>query len=119
MSRYFVRPLLDLTDVGAYVIGLRAEVALTPQLGLLGLHAAAGVTAPAEAQSLMDLAAAGQLSTLAGELTVAVHLSVKGQSRLGIASAIAVTSQVGRPEHKRGFTMRIGCWISRSIRRRA
>jgi hypothetical protein len=97
VSRYFTRPLLDLTDIGVYVIGLRAEVAPTPRLRHLGLHAVAGVTAPADAQSLMELAAAGQLTTLVSDVVEAVHLSVQGQSRLGIASTIAVTPQIGQP----------------------
>lgn len=95
VSRYFTRPLIDLTDIGTYVIGLRAEVVPTPRLLHLGLYAVAGVTAPADAPSLMELAAVGQLSTLVGDGIVAVHLSVQGQNRLGIASTIAVTNQVG------------------------
>ncbi len=38
VSRYFTRPLLDLTDIGVYTIGLRAEIAPTPRLCHLGLH---------------------------------------------------------------------------------
>jgi hypothetical protein len=92
MSRYFNRPLLDLTDIGIYVIGLRAEVAPTPRLRHLGLHTVAGVTAPADTQSLMELATAGELTTLEGDSIATVHLSVQGQNRLGITSTIAVTS---------------------------
>src|SRR5262249_17079433 len=106
LSRYFTQPLLDMTDIGVYVIGLRAEVAPTPRLLHLGLHAAAGVTAPADALTLMELAAAGQLCTLVDDVIVAVHLSIQGQSRLGIASTIAVTSQVGLPEHESGSLCR-------------
>lgn len=106
VSRYFTRPLIDLTDIGTYVIGLRAEVVPTPRLLHLGLHAVAGVTAPADAPSLMELAAAGQLSTLVGDVIVAVHLSVQGQNRLGIASTIAVTNQVGLPERQCGSLCR-------------
>lgn len=102
VSRYFTRPLLDLTDMGVYVVGLRAEVAPTPRLLHLGLHALAGVTVPADEQSLMELAEAGQLSTLLDDVLVAVRLSVQGQRRLGIASIIAVTSQVELPERQRG-----------------
>jgi hypothetical protein len=102
MSRYFTRPLLDLTDIGVYAIGLRAEVAPTPRLRHLGLHAVTGVTAPADGQSLMQLAAAGQLTTLVDNAIAAVHLSAQGQARLGVASTIAVAYPIGKPEYSCG-----------------
>jgi hypothetical protein len=102
VSRYFTRPLLDLTDMGVYVVGLRAEVTPTPRLLHLGLHALAGVTVPADEQSLMELAASEQLSTLVADVIVGVRLSVQGQRRLGIASTIAVSSQVELPERQCG-----------------
>jgi hypothetical protein len=102
VSRYFTRPLLDLTDMGVYVVGLRAEVAPTPRLLHLGLHALAGVTLPADEQSLMELAAAGQLSTLVADVIVGVGLSFQGQGRLGVASTIAVASHTDEPERPCG-----------------
>jgi hypothetical protein len=102
MSRYFTRPMLDLTDIGVYVIGLRAEVAPTPRLRHLGLHTEAGVTAPADGQSLMQLAAAGQLTTIVDDSLITVHLSYQGQVRFGVASTIAVANYTGVQEHPCG-----------------
>jgi hypothetical protein len=86
ISRYFTRPLLDLTDLGVYTIGLRAEVTPTPRLRHLGLHSTVGMLLPAENCSLLQLAAAGQLTTLEGDVAVAVRLSVQGHARLGLAA---------------------------------
>jgi uncharacterized membrane protein YgcG len=86
ISRYVSRPLLDLTDVGVYVVGLRAEVAPTTRLRHLGLHGPAGVTAPAEPQTLMRLAAAGRLTTLVGDVLTPVALSYQGHSQPGIVA---------------------------------
>lgn len=102
ISRYFTRPLLDLADIGVYVIGLRAEVTSTPRLRHLGLHTIAGVTAPADGESLIGLAASGQLTTIADNAIATVHLSFQGQSRLGVAPTIAVASHTGEPEHSCG-----------------
>jgi hypothetical protein len=106
MSRYFTRPLLDLTDIGVYVIGLRAEVAPTPRLRHLGLHAVAGVTAPADDLPLMELAVAGQLTTIVDDLLVTVRLSFQGQARLGIPSTVAIANQLEGPEHVGGSRCR-------------
>src|SRR5262249_39808001 len=106
VSRYFTRPLLDLTDIGVYVIGLRAEVAPTSRLLHFGLYAAAGVTAPADALSLMEQATAGRLTTLGGAPIGAAHLRVPGRSRLGIASTTAGTGGVELPEHQCGSQCR-------------
>jgi len=91
ISRYFTRPLLDLTDIGVYAIGLRGEIAPTPRLCHLRLHEVAGMTAPLDGQALMELAAADQLTTIVGDLIDAVRLSIQGQARLGMSSS-AVTS---------------------------
>jgi hypothetical protein len=102
ISRYFTRPLLDLADIGVYVIGLRAEVTPTSRLRHLGLHTLAGVTAPADGQSLIVLAAAGQLTTVVDNSIAPVHLSFQGQARLGIASTIAAASHTDEPERPCG-----------------
>jgi hypothetical protein len=102
ISRYFTRPLLDWADIGVYVIGLRAEVTPTPRLRHLGLHTVAGVTAPADGQSLIGLAAAGQLSMIVDNSIATVHLSFQGQTRFGVASTIAVASHTGEPESPYG-----------------
>jgi hypothetical protein len=46
ISRYLTRPLLDLTDIGVYTIGLRAEIVPTPRLLHLRLHSEAGMLLP-------------------------------------------------------------------------
>ncbi len=102
ISRYFTRPLLDLADIGVYVIGLRAEITPTPRLRHLGLHTVAGVTAPADGQSLIRLAATGQLTSIVDNSIATVHLSFQGQARLGVASTIAVASHTGEPERPCG-----------------
>jgi hypothetical protein len=102
ISRYFTRPLLDLADIGVYVTGLRAEVTPTPRLHHLGLHTVAGVTAPADGESLIGLAAAGQLTTIVGSSIAPVQLSFQGQARLGVASGIAVSSHTGELERPCG-----------------
>jgi hypothetical protein len=91
-----------LADIGVYVIGLRAEVTPTPRLRHLGLHTVAGVTAPANGQSLIELAAVGQLTTIVDNAIAVVHLSFQGQIRLGLATTIAVVSHTGEPEHPCG-----------------
>jgi hypothetical protein len=90
VSRYFTRPLLDLTDIGAYTIGLRAEIMPTPRLRHLGLHSAIGMLPPLDGRSLLEQAAAGTLTTLAGDVKVSVLPSIQGQVRLGTEMPIAM-----------------------------
>jgi hypothetical protein len=82
VSRYFTRPLLDLTDIGVYAIGLRAEIVPTPRLRHLGLHSAAGMLSPRDGRSLLEHAAAGTLTILEGDAVVPALLSIQGQARL-------------------------------------
>jgi hypothetical protein len=90
ISRYFIRPLLDLVDIGVYTIGLRAEVTPTPRLRHLKLHGLAGMLPPPGRQSLLSLAAAGALTMLDGDRAVPVLLSIQGHAQLGnpVPSAI-------------------------------
>src|SRR5262245_39858923 len=83
ISRYLTRPLLDLTDIGVYTIGLRAEIEPTPRLRHLGLHSAAGMLPPQDSRSLLEQAAAGTLTTLVDDVMMPVLLSIQGQMRLG------------------------------------
>src|SRR5262249_3889888 len=91
--------------IGVYTIGLRAEIAPTSRLLHLGLCSEAGMLPPLDNHSLLALAAAGQLTTLDGDVLVPVRLSVQGQGRLGIAApAIAQRNvthngQVGGSTH--------------------
>ena len=90
VSRYFTQPLLDLTDMGAYTIGLRAEIMPTPRLRHLGLHSAIGMLPPLDGRSLLEQAAAGTLTTLVGDVKVSVLPSIQGQVRLGPEMPIAL-----------------------------
>jgi hypothetical protein len=90
VSRYFTQPLLDLTDIGAYTIGLRAEIMPTPRLRHLGLHSAIGMLPPLDGRSLLEQAAAGTLTTLMGDVKVSVLPSIQGQVRLGAVMPIAL-----------------------------
>jgi hypothetical protein len=99
ISRYFTQPLLDLTDIGIYTIGLRAEVASSPRLCHLGLQTAAGMLKPADGRSLLALANSGQLTTLEDDLVVAVLLSVHGHARLGIPTPTIVPRREVDDEH--------------------
>jgi hypothetical protein len=82
ISRYLTRPLLDLTDIGVYTIGLRAEVVPTPRLCHLGLHSAEGMLSPLGNRALLEQVAAGTLTTLVDGVMIPVLLSVQGQTRL-------------------------------------
>jgi hypothetical protein len=82
ISRYLTRPLLDLTDIGIYTIGLRAEVVPTPRLRHLGLHNAEGMLPPHGSRALLEQAAADTLTTLVDGVMMPVLLSVQGQMRL-------------------------------------
>jgi hypothetical protein len=90
VSRYFTQPLLDLTDIGAYTIGLRAEIIPTPRLRHLGLHSAIGMLPPLDGRSLLEQAAAGTLTTLVGDVKVSVLPSIQGHVRLGTEMPIAL-----------------------------
>jgi hypothetical protein len=92
ISRYLTRPLLDLTDVGVYTIGLRAEISPSPRLRHLGLYNQAGMLPPADNRSLLISAVTGTLTTLEGDAVVAVLLSVQGRARLGIKTPIVAGS---------------------------
>jgi hypothetical protein len=89
VSRYFTQPLLDLTDIGVYTIGLRAEVVPTPRLRHLGLHSAVGMLPPRDSRSLLEQAAAGTLTIPEGDAVVPALLSIQGQARLGDAIGAA------------------------------
>jgi hypothetical protein len=89
ISRYLTRPLLDLTDIGVYTIGLRAEVAPTPCLIHLGLCGEMGMLPPLDSQSLLTQAAAGTLTTIADGMVLPVSLTMQGQIRLGGEPLIA------------------------------
>ncbi len=102
ISRYFTQPLLDLTDIGIYTIGLRAEVASSPRLRHLGLQTAAGMLKPADSRSLLAQANSRQLTTLEGERVVAVLPSVHGHARLGIAAPTITPRIVADDEHLYG-----------------
>jgi len=86
ISRYFTRPLLDLTDIGVYTIGLRAEIAPTPRLSHLRLYEVGGMAVPVDGQSLLELAAADQLTTIVGDAIAVVQLSIQGKAKLGVNS---------------------------------
>jgi hypothetical protein len=92
ISRYFTRPLLDLTDIGVYTIGLRAEIRPTPRLRHLGLHSDTGMLPPPHTHSLLSAASVGALTTLEGDRVVPVHLSLQGQTHLGAERARSVGS---------------------------
>src|SRR5262249_51785814 len=98
ISRYFTRPLLDLTDVGVYAIGLRGEIAPTPRLRHLGLHTEVGMLAPIATRSLLAQAAVGALTTCDAEQLVPVHLTVHGRTRLELARSptIADSARTGQ-----------------------
>jgi hypothetical protein len=86
ISRYFTRPLLDLTDIGVYTIGLRAEITPTPRLQHLGLCNEAGMLPLPDNYSLLTQAAAGVLTIYVDDATVALYLSVHGYTRLGLSA---------------------------------
>ena len=91
VCRYFTRPLLDLIDIGVYAIGLRAEVIPTPRLRHLELYGDIGMLPPRSSRSLLELAAAGKLTTLEHEVAAPVLLSIQGHARL--ASTVPSASQ--------------------------
>jgi hypothetical protein len=88
VSRYFTRPLLDLADIGVYIIGLRAEITPTPRLQHMGLCNEAGMLPVPDTRSLLAQAAAGVLTTCIDDATVALCLSVHGYARLGLSAPI-------------------------------
>jgi len=102
ISRYFTQPLLDLTDIGIYTIGLRAEVASSPRLCHLGLQTAAGMLKPVDGRSLMAQANSRQLTTLEDDNVIAVLLSVHGHARLGIPTPTIVPRREVDDEHLYG-----------------
>jgi len=102
ISRYFTQRLLDLTDIGIYTIGLRAEVAPSPRLRHLGLQTAAGMLQPVDDQSLLAQANSEQLTTLEGDMVVAVQLSAHGHARLSIALPRIAPRTVASDEHLYG-----------------
>jgi hypothetical protein len=106
ISRYLTRPLLDLTDIGVYAIGLRAEIEPTPRLCHLGLHSAAGMLPPQDNRSLLQQAAAGALTTLVDDVMMPVLLSVQGQIRLGRETPAASPWDPQGSERLRGSTRR-------------
>jgi hypothetical protein len=99
ISRYLTRPLLDLTDIGVYTIGLRAEIAPTSRLLHFGLCSEAGMLPPLDNHSLLALAATGQLTTLVGDMMVGVRLSVQGHTRLGAAAPTVAQRITSDNEH--------------------
>jgi hypothetical protein len=84
VSRYLTRPLLTLTDIGVYTIGLRAEVAPTERLQKLQLQSDAGMSPPPPSEDLLARAASGALTITLDGMTVAVGLTMQGYVRLGI-----------------------------------
>jgi hypothetical protein len=88
ISRYFTRPLLNLTDIGVYTIGLRAEIMPTPGLQHLELCNEAGMLPLPDTQFLLAQAAGGALTTCLDDVTVPVRLSVHGYARLGLHAPI-------------------------------
>jgi hypothetical protein len=89
INRYFTRPLLDLTDIGVYTIGLRAETTPTPRLQHLKLCSEAGMLPLPDTHSLLAQAAAGALTTCMHAATVAIRLSVHGYARLGLSAPVS------------------------------
>jgi hypothetical protein len=84
IRRYFTRPLLDLTDIGVYTIGVRAEIIPTARLRHLELCSEAGMLPLPDTRSVLVQAAAGELTTCVADATVEVRLSVHGYARLGL-----------------------------------
>jgi hypothetical protein len=84
VSRYLTRPLLTLTDIGVYTIGLRAEVASTERLQQLQLQSDAGMSPPPPSEDLLARAASGALTITLDGMMVAVGLTMQGYVRLGI-----------------------------------
>lgn len=85
ISRYVTRPLLSPpTNIGVYVVGLRAEVTPAPQLRHLGLQSDAGMLSPPDDRQLLSLAACGQLTTLIDEVPIGIGLTVQGYAHLGL-----------------------------------
>ena len=85
ISRYFTRPLLDMTDIGVYAIGLHVETTPTPRLRHLGLWNSAGMAALPDTEVLLARAAAGNLTTGVEDRPIHVGLSLHGYARLGVA----------------------------------
>ena len=108
ISRYFTRPLLDLTDIGVYTIGLRAEIAPTLRLSHLTLYEVGGMAVPLDGQSLLELAAANQLTTIVGDVVAVVQLSIQGKARLGMASSTFTLDPAQERKDLRGSTSRSG-----------
>jgi hypothetical protein len=102
ISRYITRPLLDLTDIGVYTIGLRAEVAPTPRLRHLGLHDDTGMRLPLDNHAVLLGAAAGTMTTLDGDRVILVQLSAQGQARLGLTPSAAAGSTTPQREDTDG-----------------
>jgi hypothetical protein len=102
VSRYFTQPLLDLTDIGVYTIGLRAEITPTPRLCHLGLHGVAGMLSPSERRSLLEQAAAGALTRLEGDAKQPVLLSIQGQAWLDAVAASTPLYTFAIDEHPSG-----------------
>jgi hypothetical protein len=92
ISRYLTRPLLTLTDIGVYTIGLRAEVAPADRLQQLHLQSNAGMSPPAPSEDLLARAVSGALTITLDGLTVAVGLTMQGYMRLGIVPPALPTS---------------------------
>lgn len=106
ISRYLTRPLLDLTDVGVYTVGLRAEVTPTLRLQHLGLADRAGMRSPLTSEELLSQATRGHLTTRDSDAVVVVSPSALGFARLGAIHRADVCDTPPSDEHSSGSPSR-------------
>jgi hypothetical protein len=82
ISRYFTRPMLDLTDVGVFTISLRCEIEPTPRLIHLGLVHQHGLLVLPDWSTLLTKVERGELTTIHEGKPIQIHLSMQGRAKL-------------------------------------
>lgn len=102
ITRYFDRPLLDLTDIGAYALCTLVVAEPTLHLRRLGLFAGGGPVAPYKPVELLQKAARCMLLISENEAIVMVLPSPAGWRKLGYAvQPHAATDPSGSPRGSR------------------
>jgi hypothetical protein len=106
ISRYFTRPLLDLTDIGVYTIALRAEVTTTARLQHLGLVGSVENRLLSTPEELLHQAVQGSLTTYDGATEIRVFPSPLGYARLACAHHVTSEYPLQTSEHVSGSPSR-------------
>jgi hypothetical protein len=96
IDRYFARPLLAFDDIGVYAARKLGNVPATPRLAQLGLIDDQGCVDPPALDELREQAAAGTLTTCAGDGTIiAVALAERPRRRSTLAPRSSFDAQDG------------------------